>query len=397
MVKVAMAMRDIRVMVVFLCGLLSLSGAWATSKGSVAGGTIAGSVTRAADGTPVEGVLIEIFEFGDFIPFDVGTSDGAGEFSFSGLEDGQYLLLSRGGPGFDLIDEVFDGIYCPDECRIASGRALEVSAIEGARADFTLDAGASIAGRVTRASDGSGAPMLVTVSRIVDGDVFRVGAFGADADGHYRVAGLPPGDDYVVRSESEGPGTSTLITELWDGLQCGCEVADGTRISLAPGEERTGVDFVHEASELSISGRVVDSDGQPIVGLEVVAFNLAVSFFPTGINVRRAFTDETGAYSINGLTPATYVVRTSFAAIDFGFGDEFYDNLPGTTDPFDATQIPLTDASATGIDFELTQGGVISGRVSLAATGEPVEFVIVTSNDETGQIFLSFSTLASDG
>ena len=115
----------------------------------------------------------------------------------------------------------------------------------------------------------------------------------------------------------------------------------------------------------TISGTVTDEDtGLPIAGIKMRAH-------PVSEDRREASDTETdfeGRYTLRGLAPGAYVVRTR----DYqrGYILEFFNDSP----KFDlADPITVDGADAIdGIDFQLKLGAIISGRVIDADTGDPI-------------------------
>ena len=83
--------------------------------------------------------------------------------------------------------------------------------------------------------------------------VETAGATTAGPDGRYRLAGLKPGAYHLTAT---APDATTGFRD---------------RITLAPGEERTGVDIRLGREGVTVSGRLLDSGGGPIAGGRVLA------------------------------------------------------------------------------------------------------------------------------
>ena len=102
----------------------------------------------------------------------------------------------------------------------------------------------------------------------------------------------------------------------------------------------------------SISGNIVDEFGTPLTGVRMTATRIGMPPF-----FRKTKSDENGDYVLGKLIPGYYVIHAELK----GYVPEFYDNvyyLP------EATPVQVAeDDSLTGIDFDLTKGGSISGVV----------------------------------
>ena len=103
-----------------------------------------------------------------------------------------------------------------------------------------------------------------------------------------------------------------------------------------------------EVSTGSISGKVVNENGQPLIGAAVFVRSLNSS-----IPGRRTSTDLEGAFRLNGLDPGLYSINANAPAY--------------TTEPGPPVYYRLGDS----VRVELVRGGVITGVVT-NALGEPV-------------------------
>lgn len=116
-------------------------------------------------------------------------------------------------------------------------------------------------------------------------------------DGLFRFEGLPPGD-YDLRAEKQGTGRAVYGADHIGEL--------GDLIPLAQGQTRDGLKlrFVHASS---ISGRVVDSDGDPVSGATVALYrpgrNLGERIL---VRANNAQSNDRGEYKFNNVQPGHY-------------------------------------------------------------------------------------------
>lgn len=103
-----------------------------------------------------------------------------------------------------------------------------------------------------------------------------------------------------------------------------------------------------EGSTGSISGKVVNENGQPLIGVAVFAGSLSSSMAG-----RRTTTDLEGTFRLNGLDPGVYTIGAMAPAY--------------TTEPGPPEYYRLGDS----VRLEMVRGGVITGVVT-NALGEPV-------------------------
>ena len=127
----------------------------------------------------------------------------------------------------------------------------------------------------------------------------------------------------------------------------------------------------------TISGAVTDTGDNPLSGIVVQA----VGSDPTNMAV--AFS-MLGSYTIVGLQPDTYHVRTMTVAEDYI--DEWYHNVPvdGASPPQEATALVINGDSKTDIDFKLAAAASLTGAVDSEA-GAPLKDAIVLLYDSRGR------------
>ncbi|HKV36440.1 MAG TPA: hypothetical protein VJP89_19020 [Pyrinomonadaceae bacterium] len=224
---------------------------------------------------------------------------------------------------------------------------------------------ASISGKVTFHAEG--VKGVIVALRSMEPTSFRklTSYRGVtNAKGEYRIANVPPGNysvsptatAFVFEGDSNG-GRSLIIN--------GSETVEDFDFSLIRG----GV----------ITGRVVDSDGRPVIEEEVYLSPDVPSY---GSPLPAAITDDRGIYRIFGLKPGKYKVAAG--KNDVGpspsgpprgavYSRTYY---PGGTDPAQAIVIQISDGSeATNVD--ITFGRTLtrhtaSGRVVNGQTGQPL-------------------------
>jgi Carboxypeptidase regulatory-like domain len=138
----------------------------------------------------------------------------------------------------------------------------------------------------------------------------------------------------------------------------------------------------------SISGVVNEaSSGNPIAGIGVCAFSLNAELLSEP-ELEHAFgcetTDAAGAYTISELRPESYAV--TFAAPSFSalnFIPQLYDGKPLSAEP--TPVVVPAGGTASNIDAKLAPGGRISGRVTAAATGAPIEHAFAVALEGTAE------------
>jgi len=194
--------------------------------------------------------------------------------------------------------------------------------------------------------------------------------FGAvtDAQGNYRISDLPP-------------GTYELVPAAPQFVLGGANA--GKNVILDEGEALEGMDFTLTRGGV-ISGKVTNSDGQPLIEEQVHLTPLSQDRSDEAVirlNMNSIQTDDRGMYRVFGLPPGKYTVSAGTPPGRVGFGGRSgirYKQTfhPSVTDASQATVIDVSEGSeATNVDIvintrQLTYSA--SGRVINGATGRPI-------------------------
>ncbi|HWO00036.1 MAG TPA: carboxypeptidase-like regulatory domain-containing protein, partial [Blastocatellia bacterium] len=196
-----------------------------------------------------------------------------------------------------------------------------------------------------------------------------------DSDGIYRFDGLPIGKYMISVSAPalvslEGPKGEKEVDVVAD------TTVEGIDFSLA----RAGV----------VTGRVTDSDGNPVVGAFIRLDSLEKSAdFDNNMlrSPRMFFTDDRGVYRLFGISAGRYVVAASKAVDSSSFvqllnssmGEMTY--YPGVPDRARAKPVEVAaGGEALAVDIKLgvpTKGFVVSGRVIEAESRKPVASALI--------------------
>jgi hypothetical protein len=152
----------------------------------------------------------------------------------------------------------------------------------------------------------------------------------------------------------------------------------------------------HAAEPLGgIEGKVTDASSHaPVAGIEVVA--ITTSFELLGEEESEyehvfgeATTGAGGEYKIPALRPGTYYVEFGATeASGLNYIDQFYDDTTGLQIT-EATQVTVTAEKTTPeIDAALSPGGEITGTVTNASTGAPVDeaFACALTTNANGKL-----------
>lgn len=139
------------------------------------------------------------------------------------------------------------------------------------------------------------------------------------------------------------------------------------------------------AHAATLSGRVLDADGAPIVGIAVVAYDAR-------LNYATATTVNGGSWSIVGLPARAYRLR-AYPGPTGAWPDRFW---PDAWDYCSGDVVAVTDEeSVEGLDITLPRGGTLSGRI-LDQAGNPLAGASVVAAGTDDRTSLAVRSAVSD-
>jgi protocatechuate 3,4-dioxygenase beta subunit len=231
-------------------------------------GSIAGTVTNAADGHPIADAMVHAFAPEHHFRYGSAQTDEDGSYVISGLRSDRYVV------------EVWSQDYLPEFYGDASTykEAVLVEVIEPDQTggiDFGLSMGGSITGTV-RDSHGApvaGAYLMAIMQYPADSEVWiddepegrrvsvaREGWAVTDDSGQYRMGGLTTGE-YRVQAQSSARWYNAHV--WYDGA---LSFEQATPIPVTTDQETPGIDFTLDLPVMNsaIAGRVTDTNGHPV-------------------------------------------------------------------------------------------------------------------------------------
>ncbi len=307
------------------------------------------------------------------------TTDAAGNYSFDNVPPGDYIVTVTPPAGFSVTNDAFPGDVTENsQTPITVTAGNDVTAV-----DFGYRGTGSLGDRIWHDQDGDGAqdagePGLSGLTVTLTG----IDPFGnavnltttTGANGIYTFANLPPSGagDYTVTVTTPPAGTTPTFD--LDGIG----TAHTTAAALAPGQNRTDVDFGYQGTG-SIGDRVwrddngdgVQDAGEP--GIPGVTVTLTgTDAFGNPINATTT-TGANGIYIFDNLLVGSYIVTVTPPA---GMTPTF--DLDGVATP-DTANVPLTAGQdRTDADFGYQGLGSLGDRVwhdqdgdGLQDAGEP--------------------------
>lgn len=360
-------------------------------------------LTEGARPQPLRRVRVTLNNTGRTLGQTAITND-KGEFSFSGLPAGRYLV-SGVKDGFVTMHH---GARRPNR----PGASIPLAAAEKKHLTLRLPAGSVITGTVTD-PDGLPAPGIrvqALAHRLVGGSDRRlvpiVNQLGwlTDDRGEYRIFGLPPGD-YIIAARPSGsantdlqvlsraevrralseaassstntyaqpgpvraPAASPLPAEPRRGIALAPVMYPGTTstahaasVTLGSGEHRAGIDIQLQHVGVARVEGLVFSPGGP-------AGRVMVSLFLPGAQAgsslplehfRTASANAQGAFAFAGVPPGHYTVVARTVP------------QPSRTDQWASTEIVLDGDDVAGVVLSLRDGLTMSGRITFDSEHPP--------------------------
>lgn len=313
-------------------------------------GTIAGKVTRVSGGTLV-GIMGASVSIQNFFGNGVfgATTRADGSYLVRSLTPGAYKVrMSAPGPGFitrfyrcdnpPCATSTGTGLSFEDGSFVTVAAGQQVSSI-----NVTLDpGGGSITGTVLGPGNVPVAGALVQAREAASGaTVFTT---VSATDGTYSILQLATGN-YKLRVFSNAPG---FVAQWYNGK---LTREESDPVSVTAPNTTPNVDFLVATNEGSFSGQVFGSNGVPVPGAGIAAFDT------TGGLVRGAgVAGRDGKYSMVGLAPGTYIAQ----ARGLGYASTFFGQVPDV-----ATASPIVVQSDTpGINITMQLDGDVTGTIS---------------------------------
>lgn len=341
------------------------------------GASISGNVS--AGGSPAVGALAQVYNASG-VPVFQRPTNPSGNYEINELPDGDFYVRVTNVPGF--VSELYQGIPCSGYCDILNGDAVQIaSSVSVGSVNFSLAAGGSISGTVTR--DGGGALPAITVLAY-DNAGFIAGGAVTNAIGQYTINGLVNGD-YRLRTTNAGG----FVDRVYAGASCSpspCLLSSGSVVSVA-GVNVSAIDFTLAAGN-SIAGTATDAFGNPLpTGTAVLLDADGIELFSNGIS--------SGLWAFDGLANGTYYLLIEN---DLGLIDELYDgvlcpagacDITGLGTPIELPAPAVMGRGAGGaasFNVVLSKGSSIIGTVVDAQSGDPLADITVFVYGSNGQL-----------
>jgi hypothetical protein len=212
-----------------------------------------------------------------------------------------------------------------------------------------LAAEAAIAGTITGVvtSDSNGQPiqgLWVYACDYTTNEYLNGG--NTDSNGSYSISGLAEGT-YRIRVST---GDSNYVEEYYNNA---FDYESAAAVYVASSGVTQDINFGLETGG-TVSGTIVDSNGQPIVDMPVNCMDYQTNRWVNGTT-----SDANGQYAVQKIPAGTYIVMVW--AEQTIYASEYYDNKISQDT---ATPVSVSAGQqTTGIDFSIDLGALISGIV----------------------------------
>jgi hypothetical protein len=205
-----------------------------------------------------------------------------------------------------------------------------------------------------------------------------------EADGSYSFLNVDV-NAYVVEATRSGY-VDAFFRE--DG-----ERSDVTHIYLTSGQTRAKIDIRLGLAGV-IAGRISDSDGEPVYGVQIFAIRPTYSEggHMTEVEMGQTRTDDRGEYRLAGLKPGSYLIRAGGAAKQTGsitegrawtFAPAYF---PGFSEAAEAQTVKVNaGAEVDGIDLQVVSASRNTYKITahVLGTSKPGLQIRVLLGDET--------------
>jgi hypothetical protein len=342
------------------------------------GGLITGTVTAEEDGSPLENINIYVYTL-DGAYVNSGYTDSSGQYTINSLGAGNYLIeFVQHGTDAAYLSEWYNNQATQDEADPVVVSPPEVTP----NINAALEKGGGISGAVT--AQGSGDPLQNVNVDLYDSSGDYVAWTAVNADGLYTFTLLASGV-YHIRFDPYG-ASEDYVSEYYDDQP---DLLSADPITVTAPAYVTGID-ASLALGAKITGQVTGSDtslGLPDV--DVYAYDCY------GFVAGYAETDASGYYTVTGLSPGGYQIGFSpdRDGDSRAYLREYYNNK-SSLDTADIVTV-ASGETKSGIDAALTRGGQISGKITAADSGLPLDDVDIEIYDSTGDYRTRTSTDAN--
>lgn len=316
-----------------------------------ADGTISGTVTHAADGTPVVGVYLSATNTTTSVASYVYGTGADGSYSFT-LEPGTYDIATY---TYTAVEPGISFIQKTQTLTLASGETKSGQ-------NFAITRRGKFTGTVTAAGSGTALSGAVMYFYHASGTTTGYGYATTTSTGSYTATPTP--NDSTI--SSTGSYTIYATKPGYFGA-----MISGASLTA---DETTVTQNIAMTAASTVTGTVLDSSGAAVADATVTLTRSGGIY-----GVYTATTNASGVFTVsvydltnyNGTAVADYTVSVSKSG---------YITKTG------AVTISSDGSALTGNNYTLTAAGVITGTVKTSA-GAELSGVLVTADDSFGHTY----------
>lgn len=329
--------------------------AQATPAGTAA---IAGRVTDAASGQPIENAALRLVSYDVMRVAKTVTSDAEGRYEFSGLAAGRYNLNISANRyvtqeyGQRSYMEPGRPIDVADARRVGNidVALVRTSAIEGVVLDEFGDPAPNVLVRASQPQFVAGRRRLMPVGQD------RETAVTNDV-GRFRLTNLPPGTYYLAALSGvfkEIDETGGFAPTFYPGA---LRVSDSTPIEVPAGQDVTGLSFaLAPSATVAVSGQLLDPAGQPVPQGNVV-FMAHDTTGASALVLTRGVADRDGRFEFRNVPSGEYTIQAFGRPVGGG-------NLGRA--PFGWLSVTVADRPLSELVVRVVPGRTVTGRITFA-------------------------------
>ena len=348
--------------------------------GLASGGSISGRVTSLSTGQGLSRYFIKAYDT-NLVEAASALTDEGGGYLIVGLNSGLYVVATSSS-GTNYLNERYNDLAIRHPWYTLDGETL-IQVQKGvctAGIDFALANGAVIEGMIV---DEQGDPVYGAQISYFYRGYGNISSVYTDGNGCFALLGLWTGTYFLHFS----PDTySDYVPEWYDDLQASSSWSIPAGAAGVSVIENGPTSFVHVVMKEGgqIRGRVTDGEGSGLGDIQVAAYDADVS---TQDSRADTGTDADGYYTLNGLDSGRYNVKCYLYSwsTERSYASEWYDNIPCSLYPSRTGTVVVIARGAvvSNIDFALSLGGSISGRVTNAG-GQAVDDLTVVAETAAG-------------
>ena len=328
--------------------------------------SISGTVTESDDITPIENIMVEIWDTaGDWVASTM--TDENGDYSIMATE-GSYKV-SVCPTCTDGTPLPYQSEYYNDADSFGSADVVEVDGDNVGLINFSLADANMISGTVYE-DDGT-TPITNLHVFVEDLNGNWIEGSNTNDSGDYSIP-VAPGE-YKVKACPTCMDTPLHFIDEYYQDAISFDDADTVDVS---GGDQGGINFVLNPASF-ISGTVYENDGSTTIPyLQVYAVDSETEEWVAGVD-----SDDYGNYTLAVPAGRSYIVRACPTCSSQPYIEEFYNEK---ADYDNADEVDTSSSDQTGINFTLDPGSVIRGFVYDNDGGSPISSLSIEVEDENG-------------